>query len=62
VNTAATAGGAAAGGAVCGAAAAGTFGAGAASCPILIPAGAAVGAGFGWLTNKGIDAVEEILP
>jgi hypothetical protein len=62
INTGATAAGAAGGGLLCGGAAAATLGAGAASCPILIPAGTAVGAAGGWAINKGIDALESIIP
>jgi uncharacterized protein YukE len=62
VNTAATAAGTAGGGLACGAATASTFGAGAAACPVLIVGGTAVGAAGGWAVNKGIDALESIIP
>jgi hypothetical protein len=62
VNTAATTAGTFGGGLACGAATASTFGAGAAACPFLVVGGTALGAGVGWAANKGIDAVESIIP
>ena len=62
INTAATTAGTVGGGWACGTAAAATLGIGAATCPVLIPAGTALGAGVGWGTNKLVDAVEEIIP
>ena len=62
VNTAATTAGTFGGGLACGAATASTFGAGAAACPFLVVGGTALGAGVGWAANKGIDALESIIP